>query len=225
EERVAADIALGRIENEAAPDAILAVVDATQLYQSLALVQQLMELGKPVLLALTMTDAADRAGTLIDIERLSERLGGVPICPVVATTGQGLNRLRDALVDLPGQAPPAAPDVWPELGDAANRLAAELDGTFNRIEIERALIDVDSMFALDVAERLGADGNAKLAAAREAVFGDVPPLAAEAQRRYDWARDVLRDVTQSQPMLASWTNGLARLVNPPWAGTALLFAV
>ncbi|MEO1033978.1 MAG: ferrous iron transport protein B [Pseudomonadota bacterium] len=225
EERVAADIALGRIENEAAPDAILAVVDATHLYQSLALVQQLMELGKPVLLALTMTDAADRAGTLIDIERLSERLGGVPICPVVATTGQGLNRLRDALVDLPGQAPPAAPDVWPELGDAANRLAAELDGTFNRIEIERALIDVDSTFALDVAERLGADGNAKLAAAREAVFGDVPPLAAEAQRRYDWARDVLRDVTQSQPMLASWTNGLARLVNQPWAGTALLFAV
>ena len=60
------------------PDAILAVIDATRLYQGLYLLQQLVELGVPMVVALTMSDAAQQEGIKIDVDRLAERLGGVP---------------------------------------------------------------------------------------------------------------------------------------------------
>jgi ferrous iron transport protein B len=77
EEHIALDVVLGRIEGTQPPDAILAVVDATNLYQGLYLVQQLLELDLPVLIALTMLDAAEASGLKIDIEALSARLSGV----------------------------------------------------------------------------------------------------------------------------------------------------
>ena len=77
---------LGRVEGTPAPDGILAVVDATSLYQGLYLVQQLVELGMPVVVALTMSDVARKAGMAIDVARLGERLGRVPVVPVVSTS-------------------------------------------------------------------------------------------------------------------------------------------
>ena len=224
EERIAVDVTLGRL-GDAAPDAILAVVDATHLYQSLALVQQLLALGKPLLVALTMTDAATRDGAHIDLDQLSQRLGGATICPVVATTGAGLGALRAALVELPDGAPPAAPEIWPEFDEAVNKLAAELDAPLTRTAIERALVDVGSPYALDLEAQLGVDGPAKLAAARAGVFGATPPLAAEAQRRFEWARDVMADVRSQQPVLKTLSHRITQAVNQPWAGTLLLFVV
>ena len=86
DEQIAVSVLLGRVEGTPAPDAILAVVDATRLYQGLFLLQQLSEFGLPVAVALTMTDAAERNGLRLDFERLSAVLGGMPIFPVVATT-------------------------------------------------------------------------------------------------------------------------------------------
>ena len=86
EERIAVDVILGRLDDTALPDGILAVLDATNLYQGLFLLQQLAELDMPMVVALTMTDAAARSGIDIDTDALSEALGGVRICSVVATT-------------------------------------------------------------------------------------------------------------------------------------------
>ncbi|SVD94808.1 uncharacterized protein METZ01_LOCUS447662, partial [marine metagenome] len=66
EERIATDVVLGRIGEVERPDGVLAVVDATHLYQGLFLVQQLLELGCPILVALTMTDAAKASGICVD---------------------------------------------------------------------------------------------------------------------------------------------------------------
>ena len=60
DERIAVEVLLGRVTGTPAPDVILAAVDATRLYQSLYLLQQLAELGRPMVIALTMTDAATR---------------------------------------------------------------------------------------------------------------------------------------------------------------------
>lgn len=75
------------------PDAVLAVVDATNLARNLYLVLQLLDLGLSVVVALNLVDEAERRGVTIDAERLSASLG-VPVIPTVATSGTGL---RDAL--------------------------------------------------------------------------------------------------------------------------------
>ena len=225
EERIAVDVALGRLSDEPAPDVILAVVDATHLYQSLALVQQLMTIGKPMLIALTMSDAAARGGTRVDTQRLSQQLGGIPVCPVVATTGQGLNDLRDRLAELPQQTPPPATTVWPALNDAVDTIAQGLERPLSRIEIERGLIDEASAFETDLVAHLGAEGKERLGALRASLFGDTAPLATEAQHRYDWARSVMQDVVSQHTVAANWRARLAHFVNQPLAGTLLLFAV
>jgi predicted GTPase len=65
DEQIAVDVLLGRIEGSKRPDGLLFVLDATHLYQGLYLLQQLMEMQIPVVVALTMTDVATSGG--IDI--------------------------------------------------------------------------------------------------------------------------------------------------------------
>ena len=71
EEHITVDVIFGRMEGTQEPDGILAVLDATNLYQGLFLVQQLLDLELPVIVAMTMSDAADKSGIGIDVERLS----------------------------------------------------------------------------------------------------------------------------------------------------------
>jgi len=76
--------------------AALIVVDATNLSRNLALVNQVLQLGLPCVVALNMIDLAQRRGLTIDHEQLAEYLG-VPVVPVCARSGDGLDRLREAL--------------------------------------------------------------------------------------------------------------------------------
>ncbi|MCL4473019.1 MAG: ferrous iron transport protein B [Actinobacteria bacterium] len=74
------------------PDAVMMVVDATNLTRNLYMVLQFLELGYPMVLALNVLDVARREGRDIDIAALSDRLG-VPILPTVANRGEGLDEL------------------------------------------------------------------------------------------------------------------------------------
>jgi len=78
EEHIAVDVIFGRMPGTRAPDGILAVLDATNLYQGLFLVQQLVELELPLIVALTMSDAAEASGIAIDVGELSRALGDAP---------------------------------------------------------------------------------------------------------------------------------------------------
>ena len=81
------------------PDRIVVVVDASNLERNLLLFTQVLDLGVPVTMALNMTDVADKKGLVIDIEKLSEVLGGIDILPIVARTGKGINELIDHLIE------------------------------------------------------------------------------------------------------------------------------
>ncbi len=81
------------------PDAVMMVVDATNLSRNLYMVLQFLELGYPLVLALNVLDVAKREGRDIDIMALSERLG-VPIVPTVANRGKGLDELISAAVEV-----------------------------------------------------------------------------------------------------------------------------
>ena len=129
EEHITVDVIFGRMQGTHEPDGILAVLDATNLYQGLFLVQQLLDLELPVIVAMTMSDAADQSGIGIDVERLSQALGGTPIYPVVATTGAGLETLRRAISSIRTQTPPERIVLWPALSAAAEVLVSTASGT------------------------------------------------------------------------------------------------
>jgi len=225
EEKIAIDVILGRMEGARPPDGILAVVDSSNLYQGLYLVQQLLELGLPVAVALTMLDAADVDGIRIDIDQLSERLGGTPVFPVVATTGRGIEALRDGLGRLSKNAPPIPEKAWPALSNVSSDLILKSGKNLRHAEVERLLIDGPNDSNTVLQQQLGDDAMAAVQRHRDALFGLEPPLAQEARVRYRWVRDVLADVQEQVPVFYSWRTRITDFLNRPIPGTIGLFVV
>ena len=79
-------------------DVIINVVDASSLERNLYLTMQLIELKKPVILALNMMDIVEERGMEIDMHRLPEMLGEIPVVPVSARKRTGLDVLMHAVV-------------------------------------------------------------------------------------------------------------------------------
>ncbi|TRW14756.1 ferrous iron transporter B [Glacieibacterium frigidum] len=104
DEAVTRDMVLGRQAGERRPDAIVAVIDATNLRNHLRFVLELRRLGLPMVVALNMVDLAERDGTRIDVEQLS-RILGLPVVPTVAVRRRGLTELAAEIGPLLGTAP------------------------------------------------------------------------------------------------------------------------
>ena len=75
---------------------ILNILDASQLKRNLQLTVQLLEYGKPIVVGLNMTDVARKRGIIIDEDILSKQLG-LPVIPIIARTGMGVNFLSKEL--------------------------------------------------------------------------------------------------------------------------------
>jgi len=225
EEQIAVDVILGRLESTDSPDGILAVLDATNLYQGLFLIQQLIDLELPMVVALTMTDAAVQSGIDIDVDALSQALGGVRICSVVATTGFGLDKLRAAVTELPGISAAQKLSVWPELTAAAERLRGVANNELSFAECERLLVDGITERNQSFASSLSEAAVTELARSRREMFGDEPPVAVEARVRYDWVRGILQSVQRSAPKFKTWRTRITDFLNQPVAGTVGLFVV
>ncbi|HKT95220.1 MAG TPA: ferrous iron transporter B, partial [Paraburkholderia sp.] len=98
DERVTHDVLLGRYPGEAAPDLIVCVADATNLRLHLRFVLEVKRMGRPVVLALNMMDAARRRGIGVDVATLARELG-MPVVETVAVRRGGARALID-LIDL-----------------------------------------------------------------------------------------------------------------------------
>src|SRR5215210_2065226 len=96
DEQIARDVITGRIPDLSKPDVIVAVVDATNLERNLYLVTQLLEYGRPLVIALTMIDLAQKRKLLIDEKKLAEELGS-RVVPVVVTQHKGFEELAEAV--------------------------------------------------------------------------------------------------------------------------------
>jgi ferrous iron transport protein B len=99
DEQIARDVLLGRQPELADPDVTVVVVDATNLVRNLYLATQLIETGRPVVIALTMFDLAERSDLKINVRKLSAELG-VPVIPVVAKQRIGLDDLASAVLKV-----------------------------------------------------------------------------------------------------------------------------
>jgi ferrous iron transport protein B len=96
DEVVAMEVLRGLRKDTPAPDAVIVVVDASNLQRNLYLVSQLIELGRPMVIALNMMDIAQRRGINLSPERLSEELG-VPVVAVVGNKHQGITPMKEAI--------------------------------------------------------------------------------------------------------------------------------
>ena len=112
DEQITRDLCRGFYPGEPAPDVLVCVVDATNLRLHLRFVLELRSLGRPMVVALNMADAAARRGIVIDRAALEARLG-VPVVETVAIRRDGAHALRARLAEV--LAHPRAPDaVAPE---------------------------------------------------------------------------------------------------------------
>src|SRR5438045_1827020 len=95
DETVAMEVLRGLRPDTPPPDVVIVVVDASNLQRNLYLVSQLIELGRPLVVALNMMDVAARRG--LDVSpALLERELGVPVIPVVGHKRDGIEQLKAA---------------------------------------------------------------------------------------------------------------------------------
>ena len=127
DEQVMVEVLQGQRAGEDAPDAIVAVVDATNLRMNLRLVLELKGLGKPMVVALNMADVARAHGLDIDVARLQAELG----CPVVETVAVQHNghaalmlQIQSLLAAAPVQAAHASAHTSAELQREVRRILA-----------------------------------------------------------------------------------------------------
>jgi ferrous iron transport protein B len=96
EERIACEALRGSRDGMERPDAVVLVVDATNLERNLFLASQVMEQDVQAVVALNMIDVAHREGLHVDIPGLAQEMG-CPVVPVSARTGEGIEDLRREL--------------------------------------------------------------------------------------------------------------------------------
>jgi ferrous iron transport protein B len=96
DEAVTRDVCRGFYPGEAAPDVLVCVVDATNLRLHLRFALEVRELGKPMILAVNMMDAAQRRGIAIDLAALERELG-VPVVETIAVKHGGARALVERI--------------------------------------------------------------------------------------------------------------------------------
>ena len=111
------------------PDVVLNIVDATNLERNLYLTLQLMELERPVVVALNLMDELERRGETIDCKKLSEELG-TPVVPISAKKRQGFDDMFQAIHDQAHNPTLAYPSrrYEPSTRDALREIVEALGG-------------------------------------------------------------------------------------------------
>jgi len=209
-------------------DVILNLIDASHLVQGLELTLEILELGKPVVIGLNMMDEAGRLGMKIDGPRLSEMLG-VPVLPVVASRGRGVQKLFLSVLRTAEEGKPAEriPYQNQTLEGAVQEIAGRVRGSVSDWDPETLAIwlleggkSFESLIAREndpapafvqskkeeIEERLGKD-----------------PVWAFAAERHALAREIVDEVVHRGEERVSWQSRLDDyLLHPIWGYVFLL---
>ncbi len=186
------------------PAAVINIVDAANLERNLYLTCQLLELKLPIVVALNMMDVARDRGMTIDVDKLATLLG-VPVVPIIARSGQGLDRLMQTVKKVVEQ-PAAASDpdkIRISYGDDIDRILLDMT---SRIREQGLLADKypPRWVALKVIEN------------DETLLGEIeeraPELAAELKSEADRVNDHLVKTydTYSEAVIADHRYGFIK---------------
>ncbi|HVT79794.1 MAG TPA: ferrous iron transport protein B [Phycisphaerae bacterium] len=239
DEHVARQVVLGQIAGTPRPDVIAVVADASNLERNLYLVTQVLELGRPVVVALSMVDVAQQQGKRIDVEKLSRHLR-TPVVAVAAhkQKDNGVPELKAAIARAAKQASADAltlplPEVMETHIDRLKKILA----TENLSSADQAYFDAHLMISTGDEEADGdlpdtrrqhpkvrAEITAALAACEAA---DVDPIGAEVEAHYAYINNIVADCFREEPVAAkiSRTDRIDRIVTHRVWGMGIFVAL
>lgn len=149
DEQITYEVLVGR--KGEAPDLVVCVLDAGNLERNLYAASQVMDLGLPVVIALNMVDAAEENGLVVDVSVLEEELG-IPVIPVVASEGKGVEKLKKQILDPPQPVQgyrwslmDAVDSKIPDLSRQLTREVSHVQSDHVRMEVLRALAEDDAL--------------------------------------------------------------------------------
>lgn len=214
------------------PDAVIVVVDGTQLARNLYLVLQVLELRLKVVVAVNMTDVLRRHALVVDSAALA-RLLGVPVLPISATRREGIAELSAAVagaLSSPAHAVSNGPVPAP---NGAVQVAVQAvmphvpHGWSRGDEVRRAALASWALLSLDPDDELWdvpPDLRAAVLDARASTDEDLDLMLVSA--RYAWIDEVMPQVLAEPPsMLRRATDAVDKLLIHPVAGFALFLLV
>ncbi|MBM3310474.1 MAG: ferrous iron transport protein B [Candidatus Aminicenantes bacterium] len=194
-------VALTHLFEEEA-DVLVNVVDASILGRSLELTLELLETGRPMVVALNMLDLAEKKGVVVDRAKLEAALG-VPVISTVATHGRGVGELAEAALEAveSGRRPSAerrwSPAVEARIAGLAEALPADFPVVFNprftAIRMIESGASPESGFSVEFCPELGAE-LAKTRAALEAERG-IPAYEVLAAERHHQAQKIFEETS------------------------------
>lgn len=227
DEMIAVDVLCGAVPGMPRPQAVIVVVDATNLRRNLFLVTQVLEAGVPTVIALNMTDLLDSRAISVDHEALALRLS-VPVVPIAAAEGRGLEQLGAAVSDVMAVPPQVPVTINPALDEAVDTLAAELGASGAEeqpLELRRALIDAGGYAEQRLLARHGEGLRARLETLRDTVGSGRNLATLEARDRYSYIQRLLEGVEQrGEPTRQHARDTADRILNHPLWGM-LVFAL
>ena len=230
DEQVVIDALSGNIAGDRRPDAVVLVVDATNLLRNLFLASQVAELGRPVVIVLNQADVAKEQGLRIDTELLSRRLGGVPVVLSSAWKGEGILDVRRAIASAVAKQTQVKRVVWPTniaaaLADVAVAAAADTGKPISDADAQRLLFDTNPT----TADRLGwtiTQRDKTLRSARDRVRNSgYNPMAAEPLVHYAHLRVILEGVVTEGAGKAGRSAAVDRLLLHRFLGPVLFLGI
>jgi len=223
EERVTQSFVL-----EGGADVFVHVVDAKNLPRGLPFTLQLLDCGRPLVLVLNMMDELDDLGVSVELGLLEERLG-IPVVPMVAVRGEGLDLLAAAIERALTRPPPAPPPYANGVGEAVEVVRARLVASYS--VDARAIATLVLQGDVGATELVGAhepDGAAAVLAEARSAAGTLggPAVYRVAFERQQIARGLLEDVLwQTGPAKERAGERLGRWLSRPLTGVPILLAV
>ncbi|HKK09128.1 MAG TPA: FeoB small GTPase domain-containing protein, partial [Gemmatimonadota bacterium] len=224
EERVGRSLVL-----EEGSDVLVHVVEARCLRRSLPLTLELMELGKPMVLAINMMDELTSHGIEVWIDRLAARLG-IEVVPIVAVRGRGVGELADAVARAAaGGSAPVPREREEEVGRAVSAVAAALAGRYpygRRAAASLLVLDDEEVW--ERVRRTEPDGGARAEAAVREALGALPGPGAylSALERRRAADELLDGVVRARSDAGSRARErLGRWLSRPVPGVPVLLLV
>ena len=219
---------------EERPDVVVSVVDASNLTGSLHLVAQIAEAGHRQVIALNMTDVAERRGIEIDESALARRLG-VEVVRTVARKGTGLAELTQAIDRSLERSPrPLRVDYGPVVERHLERLVANITSSPVAAEVGSPRWAALQLLAGDhgLRRRLAESDGGRVVL--EAAAADRDGITAEAEsecemelaeHRFNWISELVDEMTGSLPAVTTWSDRADRVLTHRFVGVPIFLAV